>query len=59
MTLCVILNVQKINAQETIKEKQHVETSRDAIYFSIIAMPKKSHFTIFAVQNVQNTKKYT
>ena len=57
MILCVILNVQKINAQDTIKEKKHVETSRDAIYFSIIAMPKKSHFTIFAVQNfVQNTK---
>ena len=37
-----------------------VSRSRDAIYFSIIAMPKKSHLTIFAIQNfVQNTKKHT
>ena len=32
--------------------------SRNAIYFSIITMPKKSHFTIFAIQNfVSSTKK--
>ena len=31
---------------------------QNATYFSIIAMSKKSHFTIFAIQNfVQNTKK--
>ena len=37
-----------------------VSRSRDAIYFSIIAMPKKSHLTVFAIQNfVQNTKKHT
>ena len=35
-----------------------VSPSRNAIYFSIIAIPKKSCFTIFAIQNfVQNTKK--
>ena len=29
------------------------------IYFSIIVIPKKSHFTIFVIQNfVQNTKKH-
>ena len=33
--------------------------SQNAIYFSIIAMPKKSHFTIFAMQNfVQTTRKH-
>ena len=33
---------------------------RNAIFFSIIAMPKKSHFTIFAIQNsVQNTHTHT
>ena len=37
-----------------------VSQSRNAIYFSIIAMPKESHFTIFAIQNfVQNTKQHT
>ena len=37
----------------SISEKQN------AIYFAIITMPKKSHFTIFIIQNfVQNTKKY-
>ena len=36
-----------------------VSQSGNAIYFSIIAIPKKSHFTIFTVQNfVQNTKKH-
>ena len=31
---------------------------RNAIYFFIIAMPKRSHFTIFTIQNfVQNLKK--
>ena len=35
-----------------------VSQSRNAIYFSTIAMPKKSHFNIFAIQNfAQNTKK--
>ena len=35
-----------------------VSQLQNAIYFSIIVMPKKSHFTIFAIQNfVQNTKK--
>ena len=34
-----------------------VSRSQNVIYFSIIAMPKKSHFTIFAKQSfVQNTK---
>ena len=37
-----------------------VSPSRNAIYFSIIAIPKKSYFTIFTIQNfVQNTKKNT
>ena len=32
--------------------------SHIAIYFSIINMPKKNHFTIFVIQNfVQNTQK--
>ena len=35
----------------------NVSRSRNAIYFSIIAMPSKSHFPIFAIQNfMQNTK---
>ena len=35
-----------------------VSQLQNVIYFSIIVMPKKSHFTIFAIQNfVQNTKK--
>ena len=35
-----------------------VSRSWNAIYFSIIAMPKKFHFTILAIQNfVQSTKK--
>ena len=34
--------------------------SRNVIYFSVIAMPKKSHFTFLAIQNfVQNTTKHT
>ena len=34
-----------------------ISPSQNAIYFSIIAIPKKSYFTIFAIQNfVQNTK---
>ena len=34
-----------------------VSRSRNAIYFCIIAIPKKSHFTNFAIQNfVQNTR---
>ena len=33
-----------------------VSQSRNVVYFSVIAMPKKSHFTIFAIQNfVKNT----
>ena len=36
-----------------------VSRSRNAIYFCIIVIPKKSHFTIFAIQNfVRNTKKH-
>ena len=36
-----------------------ISWSRNAIYFSIIAMSKKSHFAIFMVQNfVQNMKKH-
>ena len=38
MILCIISNVQKINAQKSIKEKQHVETSRNAIKFSILIL---------------------
>ena len=35
-----------------------VSQSRSAICFSIIAIPKKSHFTIFVIENfVQNTHK--
>ena len=35
-----------------------VSRSGNAIYFCIIAIPKKSHFTIFVIQNfMQNTKK--
>ena len=38
----------------------NVLRSRNAIYISIIATPKKSDFIIFAIQNfVQNTKKHT
>ena len=34
-----------------------ISQSQNVIYFPIIAMPKKSRFTIFAIQNlVQNTK---
>ena len=34
-----------------------VSRSQNMIYFSIITMPEKSHFTIFAIQNfVQNMK---
>ena len=37
----------------------NVLRSRNAIYISIIATPKKSDFIIFAIQNfVQNTKKH-
>ena len=37
-----------------------VSQMQDAIYFSIIAMPKKSHFAIFPTQSfVENTKKHT
>ena len=36
-----------------------VSRSRNAIYFSIVAIPKKSDFTIFAIENfVQNTKRH-
>ena len=35
----------------------NVSGSQNAIYFSIIAIPKKSHFAIFAIQNfAQSTK---
>ena len=38
----------------------NVSWSRNAIYFSIIAMRKKSHFTILTIKNfVQNTQKNT
>ena len=37
-----------------------VSRPKNTIYLSIIGMPKKSHFTIFAIQNfLQNTKKHT
>ena len=37
-----------------------VSRSRNMISLSIIAMPNKSHFTLFAIQNfLQNTKKHT
>ena len=37
--------------------KLGISSSQNAIYFSIM-IPKKSHFTIFAIQNfVLNTKK--
>ena len=40
----------------TICKLKHYGTTN----FSIMAMPKESHFTIFAIQNfVQNTKKHT
>ena len=33
---------------------------RNAIYFSVIAMPKKSRFTIFTIQNfMQNATKHS
>ena len=36
-----------------------VPQSRNAIYFCIMAIPKKSYFTIFAIQNfVLKTKKH-
>ena len=34
-----------------------VSRSRNAIYFCIIAIPKKSHFLIFAIQNCAKHKK--
>ena len=33
-----------------------VSQLQNVIYFSIIVMPKKSHFTIFAIQNLQLCK---
>ena len=36
-----------------------VSPSRNAIYFSIIAIPKKSYFTIFMIQNFLQNKKNT
>ena len=40
--------------------KGRVQIKHIMIYFSIIAMPKKSRFTTFATQNfVQNTEKHT
>ena len=39
--------------------KLSVSRSQNVIYFSIIAVPKKSHFIIFAIQRfLQNMKKH-
>ena len=47
------------NNARIAKFELSVSQSRNAIYFSIIAMPK-SHLTFFAIQNfVQNAKKKT
>ena len=40
--------------------KLSISRSQNAIYFSIITIPRRSHFIIFAIQNfVENTKKHT
>ena len=40
-------------------QKLSLSRSRNMINFSIIAMPKKSHFTIFAIQNFMQNMRNT